>query len=270
MIAGYMELKKRRVRMKLMPFLVLLVLLQSAGFAQASCWSKKEFREIENFSELDDKLILSYKDAVTCNPVNGASVQLGKLTYQTDSRGYVTLPMSLFLQAGDQDIPISISHSAFVSVDTDLRLAAGTVLNRRLLLSPKIGGNSMRFILQWNDEPEDMDLHLIGDDLHITYRDMKQSGQASLDQDAQHGWGPETITLKNIQGDKNYLLRVVNYSGEKKIDEQAKVLVYSGDQLLMVVPVGSSSADSVDVLEIKQAKVTALHSVSGAAPLPGW
>lgn len=258
--------------MKSVSFLLLSGLMLFSLQGQASCWSKKEFREIENFSELDDKLILSYKDAVTCKPVAGAKVQLGRLAYETDSRGYVTLPMDSFLQAGNLDMPMQVVHPAYATIDTELKIAAGTVLNRRLLLSPKLEGNSMRFILQWNDEPADLDLHLKSDDFHVSYRHMKQGGQATLDQDAQHGFGPETITLKNIRGDKSYLLSVVNYSGERALDDFVKVLVYSGDKLSAVIPVGSSSADRVDVLEINQAKVKLLVSSpsSAVSVLPGW
>jgi len=252
---------------------VTALLLSVSSLAHAACWDKREYRDIENFSELDDKLILSYKDAVSCKALEGVKVQLGKLKYTTDLNGYVSLPMAPFIQAGNLDMPMMISKNGYTTVKTELKVVAGTVLNKRMLLSPSLSGNSMRFILQWNDEPKDLDLHLQGNDFHVSYRHMRAAGEATLDQDEQGGFGPETITLKNVRNNQRYIVSVVNYSGDAAFDESAKVLVYIGDHLDSVIPLTESSQRKIDVLEITNAEIKKLIKSPGAtsaAVIPGW
>ncbi|MDH5517244.1 MAG: hypothetical protein OEY36_05400 [Gammaproteobacteria bacterium] len=259
--------------MKLVKVIVLLVTMMISPVLQAACWDKKEYREIENFSELDDKLILSFKDAVSCQIIEGAKVQLGKLVYQTDAKGYVTLPMAPFLQADDLEMPMQVSKQGYTTISTVLKVAAGTVLNKRLLLSPSLAGNSMRFILQWNEQPQDLDLHLTGNGFHVSYRDLRAAGEARLDQDEQSGFGPETITLNNVQQDQQYTVTVVNYSADADIDETAKLLVYVGDRLDRVIPLAETRKTSVDVLKISDARILQLETKQDAnqnAYLPGW
>lgn len=255
------------------------------GFSSASyaCWDRKEYRNIEGYSELEDKLILSYKDAVSCAPVDGATVQLGKLVYTTDARGYVSLPMAPFIEAGNLEMPLKISKPGYITIHTDLIVAAGTVLNRRLLLSPEMASRSMRFILQWGDEPKDLDLHLEGDGYHISYRNMRSAGsKARLDQDQTDGYGPETITLEEINPGSSYSLWVDNFSGEEDYLGSEKVLVYTNNQLTDIIPISPTRERRVDVLKIAQStiqKQTQKAPVKSAAtsdrPLthrvyPGW
>jgi len=248
---------------------VTALLLCVNTLAQAACWDKKEYRDIENFSELEDKLILSYKDAVSCEALEGVTIQLGKLEYKTDLNGYVSLPMAPFIEAGNLDMPMKISKNGYTTIKTELKVVAGTVLNKRMLLSPSLSGNSMRFILQWSDEPKDLDLHLQGDGFHVSYRNMKAAGEARLDQDEQEGFGPETITLKNVKRNQTYKVSVVNYSGDASIDENVKVLVYIGDHLDRVIPLSKSSGKKLDVLNISNAEISQLVNSSGSA-IPGW
>ena len=247
-------------------------LLALASFANAACWSKREYREIENFSELDGKLVLSFKDAVNCQALDGVSVKLGRLEYQTDLNGYLSLPMAPFIEAENLDLPMLISKPGYTKIKTALKVVAGTILNKRMLLSPSLAGNSMRFILQWTDEPSDLDLHLEGEGFHISYRNMKAGGQATLDQDEQEGFGPETITLKKVARDQHYKVSVVNYSGDGKINESAKVLVYAGDNLERVIPLNETTVKKVNVLEISRAEIKSLQKTATDqnSLIPGW
>lgn len=245
--------------MRLSQIILLSSLFGFSSLLQAACWERAEYRKIEGYAELDNKLILSYKDAVSCEPVDGASVQLGKLVYRTDARGYVKLPMTPFVEANDLEMPLKISKEGYVTVHTDLIVAAGTVLNRRMLLSPTLSGQGMRFILQWNDEPRDLDLHLEGDGYHISYRDMKSSSQARLDQDETDGYGPETITISSVNGSANYKLWVNNYSAESGFTGNEKVLVYAGSKLLHVIPIKPTNSKRVDILEIHNSSLSRIE-----------
>lgn len=259
--------------MKLVSFSLICLLSGLCTVSNASCWEKREYREIENFSELDNKLILSFKDAVSCNAIDNAKVKLGKLFYETDSKGYVTLPMMPFIETGNLDLPMEISKTGYTTIKTKLIVAAGTILNKRMLLSPSLSGSSMRFILQWNETPKDLDLHLEGNGFHVSYRNLRAGGEATLDQDTQSGYGPETITLNNVKQGQHYKLSVVNYSGGADIDEAAKVLVYIGDQLDSIISLNKTGSRHIDVLEISSGKINKLQLVDTASQdelIPGW
>ncbi|MFW2374692.1 MAG: hypothetical protein ACN4GM_16315 [Gammaproteobacteria bacterium] len=114
-------------------------------FSTQACWSLKERIEIDGFAELDEVLILSFKDAVDCKPVSRVKVQLGELDYETDDLGYIKLPMAPFLEMMDAHVPIKISKQGYITLSTQLEVAAGTVLNRRMILSPALTAGKLRF-----------------------------------------------------------------------------------------------------------------------------
>jgi len=263
-------MKLEGVRNSLIAVILLSVF---SSLSHAACWERKEYREIEGFSELENKLILSFKDAVTCEAMEGATVKLGRREYKTDLNGYVSLSMMPFIEIGNANIPMMVSKSGYTTIKTHLRVAATTILNKRMLLSPTLAGNSMRFILQWNEQPRDLDLHLEGNGFHVSYRNMKAGGEAKLDQDEQNGFGPETITVHNIKAEQNYKLSVVNYSAERGMDESAKVLVYVGDHLDSIIPLNQTSKRQVNVLNISNGNIKKLQADNASAQsnvLPGW
>lgn len=218
--------------------------------AQA-CWSLKERTEIDGFAELDEVLILSYKDAVDCKPVANAKVQLGELDYETDEFGYIKLPMGPFSEMMDASAPIKISKPGYITLNTQLEVAAGTVLNRRMVLSPALAEGKVRFVLQWDEEPEDLDLHLTGPDFHISYRNMRNvPNKAKLDQDEMQGYGPETITLDKVRPGSRYTLWVDNYSNDNRFLGTEQVYIYSGDQLIKSLHLKRTTSRAIKVLEL--------------------
>lgn len=234
--------------------------------ALQACWPLQERTEIDGFAELDDVLILSFKDALDCKPVNNARVIIGELDYTTDGRGYVKLPMAPFAAQMDARLAISVTRRGYIPLTTDLVVAAGTVLNRRLVLSPALPPGKVRFVLQWNDQPEDLDLHLKGPDFHISYRNMKNvPNRARLDHDEREGYGPETITLDRILPAGNYGLWVDNYSADAIFAGSEQVFVYVEDRLLRELRLPRTSQRAVQVLQIRQGNFEFLNT---PAPRP--
>lgn len=144
------------------------------------------------------------------------------------------------------------SKSGYITLATDMLVEAGTVLNRRLVLSPVLAPGKVSFVLQWADEPEDLDLHLKGKDFHISYRDMKSAeNRARFDIDELEGYGPETITLERIDVREVYELWVYNYSNEVNNNGSELVYVSSGDRLVREMRLPKNKKLSVKVLQIK-------------------
>lgn len=77
---------------------------------------------------------------------------------------------------------------------------------------------SARIVLEWNAQPQDLDSYLWGntdkgDDLYVNFRKRTCEGRdgllAELDVDDTNGYGPETITLNDLNG--VYTYSVVDY-----------------------------------------------------------
>ena len=228
-----------------------------------ACWSLKERTEIDGFAELDEVLILSFKNAVDCRPVIKAKVQLGEHDYETDELGYIKLPMAPFSEMMDARVPIKISKQGYITFNTELEVAAGTVLNRRMVMSPALAEGKMRFVLQWDEEPEDLDLHLTGPGFHISYRNMRNvHNKARLDQDEMQGYGPETITLDTFNPESRYILWVDNYSDDNRFLGTEQVYIYSGNQLIKSMHLKRTSSRAIKVLEITGGEIKFLNQPS--------
>lgn len=244
-------------------FILLLLVIPAVSNA---CWPLKERTEIDGFAELDGVLILSFKDALNCNAVVQAKVLIGDLEYTTDGRGYLKLPMEPFAAMMDARAPLKIIKSGYITLDTELVVEAGTVLNRRMVLSPALPAGKARFVLQWDDEPEDLDLHLTGPGFHISYRNMQNApNRAQLDQDETNGYGPETITLQNIRPDAAYALYVDNYSGDDNFHGTERIQVYSGNHLLREIRLPRTGQRAVKILDITQGQ---FQFVNAPSPRP--
>jgi|TARA_Y100000296_G_C5178782_1_gene261907 tetratricopeptide (TPR) repeat protein len=97
--------------------------------------------------------------------------------------------------------------------------------------------DGIRIVLTWNNKVRDLDAHLLSSDVHINHR-QKQTGSARLDVDDIEHWGPETITVDDVnlaKGTVYYVRDFVNSrTGEVRslAKSEAKVDVYVGSTLI--------------------------------------
>lgn len=105
-------------------------------------------------------------------------------------------------------------------------------------LSPVLQGlESMRIVLNWGEDPSDLDSHLSYADQHIFWKE-KQGRFANLDVDDTDSYGPETITIDNRLNNQYYVYSVHNFSFEDQpnsnslSNSHAKVMVYVGESLI--------------------------------------
>ena len=98
---------------------------------------------------------------------------------------------------------------------------------------------NMRIILSWGANISDLDSHLIkyiNDNLeyHIYYGDPYGTNGDNLDRDVTDRYGPETITIKEVNSHAKYIYFVYNYSNEtdiKSSDANVKVLYVGKEQI---------------------------------------
>ncbi len=211
----------------------------------------KERKEIEQqkddvFEELDHQnLTLRFFDALTGAQIPGATVTVNNADYVTDDEGKVQFP------APDSDglYPVSFRAAKYVPVDFNVEIMAGTLFFNRFSVSPLLDVKFLRVVLDWDASPPDLDAHLVKQGaFHLSYRTMRtaEDGSGQLDRDARNGYGPETITLKEVSASATYTFFVHDYTDSSNpttrnlAGSKASVKVFGDGRLLNVFEVPRS------------------------------
>jgi len=102
---------------------------------------------------------------------------------------------------------------------------------------------AIRIVLDWDKKPADLDAHFVKEgDYHISYREMTVTDDASarLDRDDRDGYGPETITVKDIEEKAEYTYYVKDFTNKdaknsKQLSKsKAMVKIYGEGKLLNI------------------------------------
>lgn len=97
--------------------------------------------------------------------------------------------------------------------------------------------DGMRIVLNWGEEPNDLDSHIVYPGNHIYFSNMKGT-DALLDVDDTTSFGPETITINRKHDGERYVYAVHDYSdgsnpnSDRLSKSGAKVFVYVGQTLI--------------------------------------
>ena len=226
----------------------LLILAWPLQAATATCWEVADKME-QAMLEADGNMQLLFRDATSCEPVAGANIEFMGERFRTDLKGAITMPVPP--DGINTSSQIVVNKTGYMSYKDRVTIASGSIWQTRFLLSKKISVHSVRFVLSWGDSPSDLDLHLKSQNMHISYRHMRdQQGAARLDIDAMKGYGPETITLHHVEAQKNYSLLVHQYSYKGSIQSPARVAVYANGQLDRVVSLDNVQGRCVQVVNI--------------------
>jgi hypothetical protein len=106
-------------------------------------------------------------------------------------------------------------------------------------ITPVLEADQVRAVLTWGAIPSDLDSHLVkktngNEDYHIYYSNMRPANaDANLDTDDTSSYGPETITINNVNDASVYTYYVYNFlggAGSVLPNSGAKLEVYFGDQ----------------------------------------
>ena len=149
--------------------LAALALLVAAAPAAASCWSAGDKADLA-FDELQGETRLSFRDAVSCQPLAGAQVEVGGRSLRADALGEVRLDTRGMT---DRRLPLTVRVDGYPEYTTELEIALGGALRKRFAISRRIDIDGLRFVLTWEAQPRDLDLHLEGPGFHVSYRDMR-------------------------------------------------------------------------------------------------
>ena len=199
-----------------------------------------QMRELmqDQMTEMEEgKLTLRFINAVDGNAVPDATIHIDKLgEYKTDRQGRV-----LFEIPDDGILSMGFEKPGFIPANLRFEVIKGTIFYNRFSVSPIVDVGTIRIVLDWGRDPEDLDAHLLKQgSYHISYRYIGTSadGKATLDRDDRDSWGPETITVKDIDENAEYEYYVKDYTNRDRDNSKAlskskaRVKVYDKEGLI--------------------------------------
>lgn len=134
----------------------------------------------------------------------------------------------------------------------------------QFVISPELSAGSARIVLEWGAEPQDLDSYLIGESdnsgsVFVSYFN-KVCEAAELDVDDTNGYGPETITLYDLEGVYRYT--VVDYRLTYTLQEHgATVKVYlpgKAPEVITIAP-GAGVENIWEVFELDHGELNILN-----------
>jgi hypothetical protein len=228
-----------------------------------------EQKKDDVFEELDRKnLTLRFFDALNGRQIPGATVTIDSTEYSTDEEGKAVFP------APDEDglYPVSFRAPKYVPVDFKIEVMAGTLFFNRFSVSPLLDVKFLRVVVDWDASPPDLDAHFIKQgSFHLSYRNMRtaEDGSGQLDHDAINGYGPETITLKDVSPSAGYSYFIHNYSDGNNAStrnlsrSKATVKVFGDGRLLNVFEVPRNATGNYwQVFKISNGGIVEINKVT--------
>lgn len=240
-----------------------LLLLAGTVFSQVRSRSADVFEELES-----GNLTLRFFNALTGKPISGGTVSIESIgEYFSDEEGKVIFPPP----AEDEIVNVQFTADGYVPTTVPIEILAGTIFFNRVSISPQLDVRFLRVVLDWDKEPRDLDAHFVkAGGYHLSYRNMRvlADGSGMLDIDAMNGYGPETITVKDVSAKSDYEYSVADYSNRqnplsKELSRsKATVKVYGDGTLLNVFQVPRDSEGTVwKVFKIEKGQVRELRQV---------
>ena len=161
-------------------------------------------------------------------------------------------------------------------------VADGTVYCGSIPVSKQLAENQLRIVMSWGANPYDLDSHINGylndgNSFHVAYynRSCYYDGETAvwLDVDDTDSYGPETITIVNLDQVKNFKYSVHNYSGKHATSEESEafdlsdsgavISVYKGNSLVATYSVPTNRKGTVwDVFSVDEnGRITTINSM---------
>lgn len=205
-------------------------------------------------------------DATTGRGLSGVSCSFsgnGYHSISTDSNGF----FSIELDPGFWNL--RLTKEGYMEVSDSFTLSSGEINSDNVyIMSENLQTGQIRIVLTWGALPSDLDSHLEGTfdnggSFHVFFSNRRASSSnndnsVELDVDDTTGYGPETITINDLEGVYDYY--VVDYRSEGTMGElgEAKVTVFMQDGSSQVIPVNPECINGWYVLHIDHGNVSVI------------
>jgi hypothetical protein len=180
----------------------------------------------------------AYNGAVLTNGYislrEGQNNKSGTVTQTINSDGDSNIEVTLF----PGHYTIEAGANGYAKSYSTVTIVGDVNVNKEVSISPVLADDQLRAVLTWGQFPSDLDSHLVKkingvESYHVYYENqVLANADASLDIDDTSSYGPETVTINNIDPNAIYTYYVYNFSGgEDSVlpDSGAKIDIYSGD-----------------------------------------
>ncbi len=256
--------------MKMKKVLLLLLVVWSQLNLQAQDARDKFKNKFDDVFEEEENqnLTLRFFNALTGDPIEGANVTIDDMDpLKSDTLGRVRFP----IPEEDGIMQVHFECPKYITSDFKVEVIAGTLFFNRFSVSPMLDLKDVRIVLDWDSSPADLDAHFMKEDsYHISYRFTKvlADGTGELDRDDMNGYGPETITVRNIDDLATYDYFVHDFTdrADKNTSNLSKskatVKVYGEGRLLYIfeVPQGVKG-NKWSVFQIKEGQFIETNQV---------
>ena len=199
-------------------------------------------------------------DAVSGEGVPGAKVEFTARQDASHSDSVSTGSdgaFSLELDADQYDV--SITADGYVEEEFEFEVEENkNYSGEQFVISPALAEGTARIVLEWGAEPRDLDSYLTGEtdsgtDVSVSFSDKTcSSGSetiAELDVDDTTGYGPETITLYDLNGVYRYTVK--DFRRTRTLQQYgATVKVYLPGQAQPEVITVAPNAGIVNIWEV--------------------
>lgn len=204
-------------------------------------------------------------DAVTGKGIDGASMSFNPTSGSGDTVGTLTDSYGEFsVQLKPGSYEIEITKDGYIKEEFNFTVEKGkTYSGVQFVLSPALSGEA-RIVLEWGSKPTDLDSHLTGtsskgNGVHVYFLDTVCEA-AELDLDDTDGYGPETTTIHDLDGDYTFAVQDYTFSGTMA-QNGATVKVYLPGQEPVTITLGADSGvDNVwEVCRINHGKLEIIN-----------
>ena len=217
----------------------------------------------------------SYKVTKGADNSNGEVVASGTTT---DGKYSVKLPNNYYT--------ITFSKNGYIDSKIIVTVRGTSTIIRNVAISPELGefnkNAAIRIVLTWGETPYDLDSHLLGtlnSGYHVYYsnRDVYNGSthKANLDVDDTTSYGPETVTIKNVQPGEKFSYYVHDYTNGYNSDStqmsnsNARVVVYSGESVVGIYHIPTNVQGNIWHVFDYDPDNNSLTPVNTIAKMPG-
>jgi len=219
----------------------------------------------------DGRIPMRFYNAIDRKPIAGGLVDIPNVgTVTTNSEGKIAFP-----KIKDGNYTLIFTKEGFITTSIDFSVKLGAVDFNWYSISPGIPNKDYRIVLDWAEKPADLDIHFVKTGgtgaYHISYFDTKKTddGNAILDRDDKQGYGPETITIGNIDLKATYTCYVHDYTNRgntastQMATAGAVIRIYSQNKLMQTIRIPANGKGVVwNAFTIDKGKLTLVNTVT--------
>ena len=216
-------------------------------------------------------------NAVDRSPVTNALVTISGQTDTTNANGDYTI-----LNVGTGNHNAAGSSDGFCPFGAPFVIPddyEGETFTYNFSMSPVLVAGQTRMVLNWGENPPDLDSHLLtpiigSSTFHVYYSSVgsyTEAPYAKLDTDDTNGYGPETITInQSFPGTYIYYIKNFNGASDGLKNSGAVAQIYSGESCAATIIEVPTDTDGsywhVCNIDGASGDITVVNQIQNSAP----